>query len=314
MATAKRYLDYRRVLWVGDHKDNLENLIRSAWTILPQSTQRVVPRADGSCVMGASLTDLGADGIQLHCVKYTDRQGVGVIQMIQSASSALGERLPDAQENFLDRDFFLHISGNDVISLNAAKGAAMARTYLWGLFRAARMAPQTCQFDIMQIASPDAALRIAAAGGVQSIQMDLAIEEAAASRLAHMTSAKQSTFDRFHQGMINLVDTIARGSSSAQKLKESNRGSLRVQLSLPDGDLEAAKAAATTIAQEIAEDEDAEDFVLYLRNGEQIKRDAIAVRKLVPLQRSANSFLPTDVGNAMHQYFRELRDSRQLGT
>lgn len=88
---------------------------------------------------------------------------------------------------------------------------------------------------------------------------------------------------------------------------------MRLQISVPDGDLESVKAAATRIGLEIADDEDAADFVLKLRDGGYVKPNAIAVRKLVTLSRSANSFQSEGVRREMEIYMGELQMSGQLG-
>jgi hypothetical protein len=45
--------------------------------------------------------DEGAFGFAVHCARYTDGQAVGTIPMAPAAEVTLGERSPDASENFL---------------------------------------------------------------------------------------------------------------------------------------------------------------------------------------------------------------------
>lgn len=308
---ATRFLDYRQALWLGDDEEDLEQIVRAVWAKLPQSEMRVVGRADGSCVMGFSLEKHGRKaGISIHCVKYTDRQEVGLVPMSGGEAPVLGSLAPTKEENFLDRDFFLFVRGNHVISLNAAKGAAMARTFLHGLISQAGRPHSATQFDLVQIASSSSARRIKAAGGVASIQLDLAIEEATADVLAD-EAEPQTAYQKIVSGLSHIVDSLSR-SQKTERFADSGGGKLRLQISVPDGDLEAVKKAATRIGLDIADDEDAEDFVLVLRNGEQIKRNSISVRKLVSLERSANSFHPAHVRHEMAMYMDELHASGQL--
>lgn len=304
-------MEYRQALWLGDEANQLEEILRDVWERLPQSTGRVVDRADGSSVMGVSLVDHGDLGASIHCVKYTDRQAVGVVPMVGDAAPTLGSLEPDALENFLDRDFFLLVRGNHIISLNASKGAAMARTFLHGLINQAGRPPHASQFDFVQIASTDVARRIKAGGGIESIQLDVALEEATADVLAR-ESAPRTAYGKLVGGLMNIVDSLAR-SDRGSSLQASEGGKMRLQISVPDGDLESVKAAATRIGLEIADDEDAADFVLKLRDGGYVKPNAIAVRKLVTLSRSANSFQSEGVRREMEIYMGELQMSGQLG-
>lgn len=186
----------------------------------------------------------------------------------------------------------------------------MARTFAQDLMRVADLPAEASQFDLLQVPDTDVVRMIQAAGGVQSIQVDMSIDAAAADLLAAQ-ARPPATFGRIKESMSELVRSLAMAPRGG-RIVDSNHGRVRLQISVPDGDLAQAKDAASAIAADIVEDEDADDYVLYLRNGEQIRRNAMAVRKLVPLERSANSFDPADVRRAMLLYLGELRQSGQL--
>ncbi|MBJ2150596.1 hypothetical protein [Paracoccus sp. IB05] len=309
MTIARRFIDYRRVIWVADQPDDLEQRLRFAWGELPEAVQRVTERRDGTSVMGFSLVDHGGAGVSIHCVRYTDGQGVGTIPMVARPDN-LGETLPGDAENFLNQDFFMLVQANHVVTLNAARGAAMAREFCRDLMRLAGLPDVVGMFDLVQIANADAVRRIHEGGGVQSIQVDLAIEAASAAYLAEDLH-RGGLIRAVRDGLASIVHSITH-TESGEGLGESNRGTVRLQISVPDGDLEVAKEATSRIAEDIVEDETADDYVVYLRNGGQIRRNAMAVRKLVPLEKAANSFDPRDVRREMLVYLGELRASDQL--
>lgn len=101
LVIARRFLDYRRAEWLTEQPDDLEQRLRSVWRLLPEATQRVTQRRDGTSVMGFSLEDHDAAGISIHCVRYTDGQGVGIIPMAPGPGN-LGEKLPEDAENWIE--------------------------------------------------------------------------------------------------------------------------------------------------------------------------------------------------------------------
>jgi hypothetical protein len=86
---------------------------------------------------------------------------------------------------------------------------------------------------------------------------------------------------------------------------------MRLSIKVPNGDFAAAKDGLTSIAEDVVADEHADDYVILLRNGETIKPGEIAVKKLVSLRRSANSFRSDDVLREMTAYLGELQRSGQ---
>lgn len=96
-------LEYRRARWLAEGQD-LEQLTRQAWGQFPNQMARAVARRDGAAVTGMRSNDAGPLGFAVHCARYVDRQGVGTIPMAPAADADLGERQPDANENFLNAD------------------------------------------------------------------------------------------------------------------------------------------------------------------------------------------------------------------
>lgn len=309
MKPTKRYLEYRRVLRLEPCNKTLEMSIRRAWERLPTQNERIVPRADGSSIMGFSMTDHGPEGVLVHCVRYIDQQGIGVIPMVEQSAKTIGEKKPLTDENFLDRDFFMLVSGEHIVSLNASTGAGMARTFLQGLIKKASLPSVQEKFDIVQVANIKDMRRISAAGGVKSIQLDWSLNELAAD-YALTKKGKETLFRKIEGRAKDLINNVIR-SDGAGGFAKSEKGSVRLQINVPDGDVQPAKTAASFLGEAIAGDDSAEDFVLVLHNGDQIRRESVSVKKLVSLRRNANSFVASDVETEMLQFMKTLKDNGQ---
>lgn len=307
MKPVKRYLEYRKVLRFEPCKETLEEAIRLSWAKLPGDLQRVIQRSDGSSVMGFSMTDHGKKGVCIHCVRYVDQQGVGVIPMAGQASKVIGEKKPLATENFLNQDFFLLASGDHVITLNAATGAGMARTFLVGLFKQASLPPVHEKFDLVEVPRASALRRIAQAGGVSSIQLDWGISELAADYISSEGRKGKGLFGAITGRARELVGSVVL-QQGAKGLAESQKGTVRLTISVPDGDVQVAKNAASAIGQAIIDDDGANDFLLKLKNGDQIRKDSVSRKKLVTLQRNANSFVVSDVEREMLAFMDDLNE------
>ncbi|MBC2834057.1 hypothetical protein [Paragemmobacter straminiformis] len=305
MQSVKRVIEYRKALWVAEKPLNLQVLVEEAWQTLPLSTQRVVLKKDQTSTMGMELRAVGA-AVGFQGCRYVDRQSVGVVPMSGSRSPVLTEQQPAPGENFLSSDFFVLVSGNDVITLNAGRNAATAKFYLHGLFPMAGMSNESTQFDLVQQASPDVVRKIQVGGGVESIQFDMSITEATAS-LIEDEGKPVGINDRIASGLSKVMDMISK-PVDRRAIKDSS-GSLRLQLRLPKGELQPVQQAADRLAVDIVEDDDADDYVIVLRNGETIRPRHMSTRKSVPLKRSANSFVADDVYAEMQDFLRDVRAS-----
>lgn len=304
-----RFIEYRRVLWFSAEID-LEAHIRELRDGLPNSTDRIVVFPDGSSVMGVEISDQGRSGVFLHCVRYVEQQAVGVVPMVPAETATLSELRPRNDENFLNSDFFALIAGDHVISLNAGRSAGALHKYLLQLFQRANRPDSWTQFDIVRIADINGLRRIEAGGGVQKVQMDLAIEEASAGVMRD-EAASPTMIQRLRRPLVQMMQSLVRADGKAAGAAQSRKGTMRVTISVPGGDLEVAKSGLDGIAEQIVADEDAEDFVILLRSGESIKPGEIAVKKKVSVVRSANTVLPGEVREEMLRYLAELRQARQ---
>lgn len=314
MAKVYRFLDYRKALWFADG-GVLEDLLLEALNILPNSRDRVVDRSDGSSDMGARLRPYPGEGVALHCTRYVDGQPAGVVPMIPQENTRVAERAPGNQENYLHRDFIAFIHGDHVVSLNAASNAASLRNYLHGLFKNAGLHENASKFDLVRRASADQVARIEAAGGVDRIQMDLSIEDATARVIQERGERPRHWAARtFLDPVTQMIQDLSRADNKASDLSRSRKGNLRLMINVPKGDLHAAKSGIDGVAEILVEDEDADNYVIHLRDGDKITPSEMAVRRRIRIERYANTVNTDEVISEMRDYMRDLRVSGQLET
>jgi hypothetical protein len=289
----------------------LEDLVREAWARCPNNLSRVVVRADGTSVMGMEGRDYGANGFAIHCASYVEQQGVGVVRMAELPVSQLTVRQPGNDENFANKDFFAVISGDHVISLNANRNAAALRSYLHQLFEALGFDDDAKNFTIDRVAHADEIARIDQVG-VANVEMDFGIEEATAIAIAEQ-QVGHGFVEIVKRGVTAILRPLVAREDQVAGIGDSRKGSVRIAVNVPAGDLELAKSGLDGIAAELVADEDADGYVIRLRTGEMIRPGEIAVRKRVSLTRFADTVDAEEVLAEMVSFMIELRNTGQLG-
>ncbi len=202
------------------------------------------------------------------------------------------------------------IRDNHVICMNCGRNAGSLRIYFQQLFRKAGFPDESRQFEIVRIGSPDK-LAIIEAVGVKRVDLEMDIAEATGAELIEdiggggMWSAIKSNFG----GAFNAVTGR---DESVEQLRRAERGTVRVSINVPKGDLEAAKGGLDDFAEEVIEDEESDAFVIHLRDGATIKPNEVSVRKQVKLETVANSVSVFQAWDTMETYLSELEESGQL--
>lgn len=310
MPQINKTLEYRRARFNAPGQ-NLEQLTRQAWRQFANHLERGVPRADRAIVTGMRDRDDGGLGFALHCARYYDRQGVGTIPMAPAAQVDLGERHPDVNENFLNGDFFGLIRGNHVVCLNCGRNAGALRGYLSGLFKKAGLAREAQMFELTRVGNPNA-LAIIERVGVKTIDMKVDISEASAVDLIEGEGPAG-----FWQSAKNQIGEAFQGLTASdaelRQLRLAEQGSVTVSINVKKGDLSAARDGLDHLAGEIAEDEEAEGYVIRLRDGAVITPDEVSVKKAVRIEAHANSVSVVQAWDAMRTYMEELEENGQLG-
>ncbi len=310
MPQVSKTLEYRRARWLQDEQ-NLEELVRSAWGQFDTQLSRTIDQGERRAIAGLRSHDFGRNGFAVHCVRYTDRQSIGTIPMTPAASADISERPPEHGENFLNSDFMALIKDNHVVGLNCGRNAASLRQYFERLFRKARFNDATRQFELVRIGSPDKVAMIEAVG-VKRIDMNVGVSEASA---AHLLDAQdgQGIWNRVQNNFGAALSAITAQDEELEQIRLMEKGTVKVSINVHKGDLLSVRQSLNHLAEEIAEDDEADDFVIHLRDGKTtIKASEVAVRKQVRLEAAANSVSVRDAWDAMDSYFRELTANGQI--
>lgn len=310
MPQISKTLEYRRARFNAPGH-NLEQLTRQAWRQFATQVERAVTRSDQAVVTGTRERDEGIWGLSLHCARYYDRQGVGTIPMAPAAQVDVGERQPDASENFLNADFLALIRENHVICLNCGRNAGALRSYLSLLFRKAGMNRETQLFELTRIGNPNT-LAIIQRVGVKSIDMKVNISDAAAFEVIEGEGRGGVWQNAKHQ-ISEAFRGLTASDTELQQLRQAEQGSVTVSINVKKGDLSPAKEGLDHLAGEIAEDDDAEGYLINLRDNTTIRPDEVSVKKPIKLEAHANSVNAFQAWNAMRTYMKELEENGQLG-
>ena len=309
MARLTKTLEYRRARFLDDGQ-NLENLIRQAWGQFGTQAERTITYSDDRSTCGLRSRDCNSNGIAIHCARFIDGQGVGTIPTVPAPEVEIGERPPEPGENFLNSDLMALVRGNHVICMNCGRNAGSLRIYLQQIFRKAEFPDAARQFELVRIGSPDR-LAIIEAVGVKSIDLNVDISEATAAEILQGDDG-EGMWHAFKRNFGGAFSALTARDESIEQLRLAERGTMRVTINVPKGDVEAAKGGLDDFAEEILEDEEADSFVIHLRDGATIKPEEVSVRKQVSLEAAANSVSVFQAWDAMVEYMEELEGSGQL--
>lgn len=309
MARLTKTLEYRRARFLDDGQ-NLEELVRQAWGQFATQAERTITFSDDRSSCGLRSRDFHANGFAVHCARYIDGQGVGTIPTAPAPEVDVGERAPEPGENFLNSDQMALIRNNHVICMNCGRNAGSLRIYLQQLFRKAGMPDAARQFELVRIGSPDK-LAIIDTVGVKSIDLEVDISEATAAEIIDGDGGG-GIWRSIKQSFGGAFTAVTARDETVEQLRLAEKGTVTISIRVPKGDLEAAKNGLDDFAEEVVEDEEADAFVIHLRDGATIKPHEISVRKQVKLEAAANSVSVFQAWDAMETYLGELTENGQL--
>lgn len=294
-----------------DEGQDLEQLVRQAWQQFATQAERTITFSDDRSTCGLSSRDYLGNGFAVHCGRFTDGQGVGTIPTVPAPAVEVAERQPEPGENFLNSDLMAIVRGNHVISINAGRNGGSLRIYFQQLFRKANFPDPTRQFELARVGSPDK-LAIIEEFGVKSVDLEVDISEAAAVELVDGEAAG-SYWSSIKCSIGGAFNALTAKDEAVEQLRLAEKGSVKMTINVPKGDLESARHGLDEFAEEVLEDEEADGFVIHLRNGGgAIRPNEVAVRKQVRLETAANTVSVHQAWDAMNTYMGELEESGQL--
>lgn len=309
MARLLKTLEYRRARFLNE-RESLEVLARRAWAQFPTQAERIVVSADNRSSCGIRSRDFAGNGFAIHCARYTDGQSVGTIPTEPAPEVNIGEKAPDPGENFLNSDLMALIKDNHVICMNCGRNAGSLRIYLQRLFKKAGFPETADQFELIRIAKPDKVAVIEAIG-VKQIDLEVGISEATAGELLNPPGAR-GPWANVKGHVASAFNAITARDQSIQQLRLAEKGTVTVSIKVPQGDLRVAKEGLDELSEAIADDDEAESFKIYLRNGAFVTSSELSVRKQVRLRAIANSVSVFEAWDEMTHYLEELTENRQI--
>lgn len=302
-------LEYRRARFL-DNEQILEQLVRNAWGQFGTQVERTITVGDDRATTGLRCRDLNADGFAVHCGRYIDGQGVGTIQTAPAPEVNIGEQPPAPGENFLNSDLVALIKDNHVICMNCGRNAGSLRIYFQKLFRKAGFDDASRQFGLVRIANPDK-VAIIDAVGVKRVDLEINIAEATAAELID-GGGGGGIWHNITDSVGSAFQSITGQDETLEQIRQAEKGTLKVSINVPKGDLIAAKEGLAQLSAEVVEDEEAESYIIHLHNGDTIRPNEVSVRKQVKLEAAANSVNVWQAWEAMQEYIGELMENGQL--
>lgn len=309
MAELTKTLEYRRARFLDDGQ-NLEKLVRQAWGMYETQADRTITVGGDRSTTGLRCYDFRAVGFAVHCGRYIDGQGVGTIPTAPAAEVDIGEQAPLPGENFLNSDLMAIFKDNHVICMNCGRNGGSLRIFFQQLFRKAGFDDASRQFELARIANPDK-VAIIQARGVKRFDLEMDIADATAAVLIN-GAAPVGAWGSMVSGISGALQAITGRDKTVEQIRQAEKGSVKLSINIPKGDLNVAKHGLAQLSEEIVEDEEAEDYVIHLFGGETIKLKEVSVRTQVQLEAAANSVSVYQAWEAMQAYMVELGENGQL--
>lgn len=309
MAKQTKTLEYRRARFLSDEQ-NLEQLVRQAWGQFGTQAERTITVGGDRATTGLRARDLNAVGFAVHCGRYTDGQGVGTIQTAPAPEVEIGEQPPEPGENFLNSDLMALIKDNHVICMNCGRNAGSLRVYFQQLFRKAGFDDASRQFELVRIANPDK-VAIIEAVGVKRVDLKIDIADATAAELIDGIGGG-GIWHNITDSLGSALLAITGQDETVEQIRQAEKGTMKVSINIPKGDLSAAQEGLAQLSEEVVEDEESESYTIHLGNGDTIKPNEVSVRKQVKLEAAANSVSVFQAWEAMQEYIGELIENGQV--
>lgn len=286
-------------------EQNMEQLLRDAWEQFDDQIGRTVERFGGQSISGLASQDFGRNGFAIHCARYFDGQPVGVIPMEPEENVRISEQEPDDDENFLTSDFMALVRNNDFILVNAGRNAASVREYITKLFQSVGYDDNTQQFNIVRRGNADKLAMIRRIG-VKAIGFDVSINAAEAALVQDAPLHNEGKLHKLKRNISHVAQSLFQEDNNFRDIREAQRGKLSVKLDVGSKDPLAAQEGLKRFAEAVADENDADNFIIELKNDNVIRPDEIALRKRVSVNSEGNSVNVEEVWRHMIEYLIEL--------
>ena len=163
----------------------------------------------------------------------------------------------------------------------------------------------------MRIANPDK-VAIIEAVGVKRVDLEIDIAKATAAELIDGTGGG-GVWNNITDSLAKTFQAIPGQDEAVEQIRQAEKGTMKVSINVPKGNLNAAKEGLAQLSEEVVEDEKSESCLIHLGNGDTIKLKEVSICKQVKLEAAANSVSVFQAWEAMQEYIGELIDDGQVG-
>ena len=163
----------------------------------------------------------------------------------------------------------------------------------------------------MRIANPDK-VAIIEAVGVKRVDLEIDIAKATAAELIDGTGGG-GVWNNITDSLAKTFQAIPGQDKTVEQIRQAEKGTMKVSINVPKGNLNAAKEGLAQLSEEVVEDEKSESCLIHLGNGDTIKLKEVSICKQVKLEAAANSVSVFQAWEAMQEYIGELIDDGQVG-
>ncbi|MDQ0503691.1 hypothetical protein [Xanthobacter agilis] len=231
--------------------------------------------------------------------------------MVPANEIDLGERQPEADENFLNSSFLALIRKNHVVCLDCGRNGGALRNYLSNLFLKAEMPEHARKFELARIGNPNR-ISLIERIGVKSIDLKIDIASATAESISDDCDG-HGIWSSFRRYMGSTITALTARDADLAQLRKSEKGTVKLTINVKGGDLSAVCHSLDLLAGKVSEDEEADDFTIHLRDNEtRITPSEMSIRKTVRIEAQANYIDVSQAWDSMIQYIRELEESGVL--
>jgi hypothetical protein len=304
---------YARATFVVPPKSgaNLQSLVNAIMkTHLPTVPERTLVFPDGRVIQPRHQRPRTQNGgTLLHLVTYVEDEHATTVPHATSADveKDLGSALPPANEEYMDGEAFILISGMHVIICSSDLSDLKLCRYFDELIVKAGLSDLPCGLSFARVADLDV-VKMIAQFGVRSVTLNASLYEATRQRIQR-TDGLRSKVSAFLGGVKSLVSmdtTEADADKNADLLA-------KITISIPGHNKSTiAQAGLDELARNVIEDDDADDVLLKFGNGATRTVSRVCLRKLYRIQSLHKGLNYGDAFSKIDAYFSELKTERLL--
>jgi hypothetical protein len=248
-------------------------------------------------------------GSLLHLVTYKASEQATTVPHATNTDieKDLGSAAPPANEEFMDGEAFILISGMHVIVCSSNLSDLKICRYLDALIVKAGLSALPCGLDFARVADLDV-VRMIAQFGVKSVTLDASLYEATRQRIQRIHGLRSSMSE-----FLGRVKSLVSMDTSEAEADKSADLHAKITISIPGHNKsQIAQSGLDGLAQAVIEDDDADDVLLEFGNGATRKLNHVCLRKSCRIQTLHKGLNYDNAFSHLDAYFAKLKSENLL--